>query len=179
MYFWASIAHMALPLATIGISQITANEPAVLDALHTSLGNAPGFYIFPSVGWKAGDSSAQRADAMKNYDAKLLGNPSGILIYTPPGAHSITPGQLIAEFIAELVEAFLAVWLLCQTRITSIGGRIGFVAIAGLLASLPTNVSYWNWYSFPGSYTLAYIAIQIVGFVVAGAAAAFVLRRAT
>jgi hypothetical protein len=44
------------------------------------------------------------------------------------------------------------------------------------LASLPTNVSYWNWYGFPGSYTASYMAIQIAGFVVAGIVAALVLR---
>jgi hypothetical protein len=61
--------------------------------------------------------------------------------------------------------------------ITSFGGRTGFVTIAGLLASLPTNISYWNWYGFPGSYTAGYMATQIIGFTVAGVAAAAVLRR--
>jgi hypothetical protein len=50
------------------------------------------------------------------------------------------------------------------------------VATTGILASLPTNVSYWNWYGFPGSYTASYMAIQIAGFIVAGIVAALVLR---
>ena len=79
MYFWAALAHMVLPLATVGISNISNNEPAVLDAMKTSLGNTPGFYHFPSI-----DLSAP--DGMKQYDAKLVDNPSGILIYNPPGA---------------------------------------------------------------------------------------------
>jgi hypothetical protein len=41
---------------------------------------------------------------------------------------------------------------------------------------LATNVSYWNWYGFPGSYTAAYMAIEIIGFFVAGLAAAALLR---
>jgi hypothetical protein len=48
-----------------------------------------------------------------------------------------------------------------------------------LLASLATNVSYWNWYGFPASYTLAYMSTQIVGFLVAGVAASLVLRNRT
>jgi hypothetical protein len=83
------------------------------------------------------------------------------------------------EFLVELLEAMLAVWLLAQTPITSVAGRIGFVATAGILASLPTNVSYWNWYGFPGSYTASYMAIQIAGFIVAGIVAALVLRGRT
>ena len=174
MFLWASLAHMVLPLGGVGITEITSNETALLDSMHQSLGNAPGLYMFPALGLASG---ASRNDAMKNYDAKLVTNPSGLLIYHPPGAESLTPGRLITEFLLELLEAVLAIWLLAQTGITSIGGRIGFVAAAGILASLPTNVSYWNWYGFPASYTASYMAIQIVGFAVAGAVAALVLRR--
>ena len=170
MYFWASIAHMALPLGRIGVSQINTNEPAVLDAMRTSLGPGHGLYIFPSMG------DASSPDAMKTYDAKLVDNPSGILIDNPPGAHSLTPKQLITEFLAELLEAALAVYLLSFTRLTTLTSRIAFVAAIGFLASLPTNISYWNWYSFPGSYTLAYMFTEIVGFVIAGTVAALILR---
>jgi fatty acid desaturase len=76
-----------------------------------------------------------------------------------------------------LFEAILAIWLLSRTQISSIAGRIGFVAVAGLLASLPTNISYWNWYGFPTAYTLGYMAIQIIGFAIAGTVAAFILPR--
>lgn len=76
---------------------------------------------------------------MKNYEAKLVTNPSGLLIYHPPGAKSLTPGLLVTEFLVEVMEALLAVWLLGQAGITSLGGRIGFVATAGVLASLPTK----------------------------------------
>ncbi len=63
------------------------------------------------------------------------------------------------------------------TRITSLTGRIGFITLIGLLASLATNVSYWNWYGFPASYTLSYMSTQIVGFLVAGAVASLILRN--
>jgi glycerol uptake facilitator-like aquaporin len=54
---------------------------------------------------------------------------------------------------------------------------VGFVTVIGVLASLVTNISYWNWYGFPGSYTAGYITIQIIGFFVAGLVAAALLRR--
>jgi hypothetical protein len=120
MYVWASIAHMVLPLATIGWSEISSNEQAMLSSMQTSLGQNSGLYIFPSIGWKPGDSASQRNEAMKNYDAKLVSNPSGLLIYHPPGEKSLTPGRLITEFLVELLEAVLAVWLLAQTAITSL-----------------------------------------------------------
>jgi len=44
-------------------------------------------------------------------------------------------------------------------------------------AAITTNIPYWNWYGFPGSYTVAYVGMQIVAFLVAGLVAAAVLQR--
>jgi hypothetical protein len=169
MYIWGSLAHGVLPLGTIGVREIGGDEPALLGLLHTTVGESSGLYIFPSSGQKTG--------AMKNYDQKLAANPSGLLIYHPPGEKSLTPGQLIAEFLAELCEALLATYLLAQTRLVSFAARVGFVTVAGLLASLPTNLSYSIWYGFPGNYTIGYMAIQIIGFFVAGLAIAGLTRQ--
>jgi hypothetical protein len=177
MYIWTSIAHLALPLSTAGVQEITSDEPALLAQMRSNLGDASGMYLFPSSGWKSGDSSEQRNAAMKRYSEKLATNPSGLLIYHPPGGKALTPGQLVTEFITELIEALLAVFLLAQTRLSSYFARVGFVTVTGILAALATNISYWNWYGFPGSYTAAYIVIEIVGFFVAGLAAAALLRR--
>ena len=86
---------------------------------------------------------------------------------------------LTIEFITELCEAFIVVWLLAQTRIVSFGGRVGFVTAAGILAAITTNVSYWNWYGFPGNYTVSYMFIQVVGFFLVGIVAALMFRRVT
>jgi len=178
MFVWGSLAHMVLPLASTGVREITNNEPALLAQLHGTLGETSGLYLFPASGWRPGDSSEQKAAAMKDYDQKLASNPSGLLIYHPPGQKALTPGQLITEFLAEVLEALLAVVLLAQTRLVRYAARVGFVAVAGVLASLPTNVSYWNW-GFPANYTGAYMATQIIGFVVAGLAATSLLGQRT
>lgn len=169
MFAWSSVAHVALPLGQIGIKEI-ANEPAVLSAMHTSLGEAHGMYFFPGMGQGQAD--------MKLYDQKLAANPSGILIYHPPGAQALTPGQLVTEFLTELIESLLAVFLLAQTKLTSFAARLGFVAIAGVIAALATNVSYWNWYGFPATYTVAHMGIEIVGFLSAGLVAAAMIKPA-
>jgi hypothetical protein len=168
MFVWSSVAHVALPLGQTGIKEIP-NEPAVLSAMHTSLGDAPGMYAFPGLG---------QAD-MKQYAQKLAANPSGILIYHPPGAQALTAGQLVTEFLTELIESLLVVFLLAQTQLSSFGARVGFVVIAGIVAALVTNVSYWNWYGFPTSYTAAYMAIQIVGFLCVGLMGGAMIKPAT
>jgi peptidoglycan/LPS O-acetylase OafA/YrhL len=87
-------------------------------------------------------------------------------------------GSLLSvEFVTELIAAFLAVFLLAQTRLASYAARVAFVTVIGIIAAISTNVSYWNWYGFPGDYTAAYIFIQFVGFLCVGLVAAWVLKN--
>jgi hypothetical protein len=179
MFVWVSIAHMALPLGKAGV-QNTMNDDALLTALKSTVNDTPGLYIYPSMGLGPDATHAQRNEAMKSYEAKLEKNPSGFLIYHPAGSRPMKMGKyLTIEFVTELCEALLAVWLLAQTRLVTFGGRVGFVTAAGIIAAIATNVSYWNWWGFPGSYTAAYITIQVVGFFLVGVVAAIMFRRVT
>jgi hypothetical protein len=176
MFMWMSLAHVVLPLGETGVQEMQ-NEPAVLDAMHASLGEKSGLYAFPGMGLGPDATNQQKNAAMQHYDEKLAANPSGLLVYHPPGETGMTARRLATEFLTELVEAFLVVFLLAQTRIESFGGRLAFVTVAGVVASLGTNVSYWNWYGFPANYTSVYILTQIVGFVCIGAVAGALLRK--
>ena len=176
MFIWTSIAHMALPLGEAGISEIP-NESAVLDAMKSSMGDKTGLYIFPGLGIGKDATHEQKSEAMKQMQQRIATNPSGILMYHPPGRPFGFGKSLAVEFSTEVLQAILVIWLLAQTRIESFGGRVGFVVIAGILAAITTNVSYWNWYGFPGVYTASYILIEIVGFALVGIVAAMLLRR--
>ena len=176
MFVWTSIAHMALPLGEAGISEIP-NESAVLGAMHSSIGDKSGLYIFPGLGVGKNATRQEKSEAMKQMQQRIAENPSGIMMYHPPGRQFAFGKALAVEFTTEALQAILVIWLLAQTRIGSFAGRVGFVLIAGTLAAITTNVSYWNWYGFPGVYTASYILIEIVGFVLVGVIAALVLRK--
>jgi len=176
MFIWTSIAHMALPLGEAGINEIP-NESAVLDAMKSSMGDKTGLYIFPGLGIGKDATHEQKSEAMKQVQQRIATNPSGILMYHPPGRPFGFGKSLAVEFSTEVLQAILVIWLLAQTRIESFGGRVGFVVIAGILAAITTNVSYWNWYGFPGVYTISYILIEIVGFALVGIVAAMLLRK--
>jgi len=178
MFVWSSIAHIALPLGRTGIKEIP-NEPAVLSGMQAQLGGSSGLYAFPGMGLGPNPTRQEEEAAMQQYEQKLAANPSGILIYHPPGAKALTPGQLITEFLTELAEALLLAWLLAQTALATLASRMGFVTIAALMAAISTNIPYWNWYGFPTSYTTAYISIQFVGYVLAGLVAAVILKTKT
>jgi hypothetical protein len=175
MFIWTSIAHLVLPLGETGIGEIP-NESAVLSALQSNMGDQTGLYIFPSLGVGKNATRQEKNEAMKQIAAKAASGPSGLLMYHP--TRPFTFGKWMGiEFGTELVEAILAVFLLAQTRIASFVGRIGFVLVAGILAAITTNVSYWNWYGFPSVYVGNYMIIQVVGFLCVGIVAAVVLRK--
>lgn len=175
MFIWSFIAHDLLPLGEIGMRQFRDEGP-MLDAMKTNLGDAEGLYHFP--GHRAGPNATrqEKEDAMKRAMEKAASGPSGILLYHPTRQFSF--GKLLGvEFATELIEAILVVFLLAQTRVSSFGGRVGFVFVAGILAAIATNVSYWNWYGFPSVYTASYMFIQVIGFLCVGLIAALVLRN--
>jgi hypothetical protein len=176
MFVWTSIAHMALPLGEAGIGEIP-NESAVLSAMQSSMGDKTGLYIFPGLGVGKNATREEKNEAMKQMQQRIAANPSGILMYHPPGRQFAFGKSLVIEFSTEMLQAILVIWLLAQTRIGSLAGRLGFVLIAGILAAITTNVSYWNWYGFPGGYTASYMLIEIVGFVLVGVIAGLVLRQ--
>lgn len=176
MFIWTSIAHMALPLGEAGLGEIP-NESAVLSAMQSNIGDQTGLYIFPGPGQGKNATRQEKNEAMKHMGEKIATNPSGILMYHPPGRPLVLGKLLGVEFGTELLEAILVVFLLAQTRIASFAGRVGFVLVAGILAAIATNVSYWNWYGFPCVYTASYMFIQIVGFFLVGIVAAFMLRK--
>jgi hypothetical protein len=176
MFIWTAIAHMALPLGEAGIGEIS-NESAVLSAMQSNIGDQTGLYIFPGMGVGKNPTRQEKSEAMKHMAEKIAANPSGILMYHAPGRPFTLGKSLGIEFATELLEAILVVLLLAQTRFASFGGRVGFVLVAGIMAAIATNVSYWNWYGFPSVYIGSYMLIQIIGFFIVGIVAALVLRK--
>ncbi|MGZ4985452.1 MAG: hypothetical protein ACXV8A_05125 [Chthoniobacterales bacterium] len=177
MFFWSFIAHMVLPLGYVGISGMP-NESAVTAAMKASIGDRAGFYIFPAGGAGPDASKEEREAAMKSVAADYENQPTGILVYRPAGARSFAFGKwLCREFIFEVVESLLAVYLLAQAGIASFAKRVLFVTIVGVVAAITTNMSYWNWYGFPKIYTMGYMTTQVVGFLCAGIVAALIIKN--
>jgi hypothetical protein len=176
MFVWTSVAHMILPLGATGVQELP-NEAVVLSTLHSALGETSGLYLFPGFGVGPDATRQQQREAMQHYQVKLDANPSGLLVYHPPGAKSLTGKQLATEFFAELIEAIIVVFLLAQTRLSTFASRVGFVVLAGLMAAITTNISYWNWYGFPSNYSFSYMCVEIFGYLIVGLVAAFILKN--
>jgi hypothetical protein len=168
MFVMMSILHGS-PIAQIGVSQMTNDTPA-LDALQKATNNKPGFYIFPAVDMKAKDAMAQMTARMKV-------EPFGIMAYQPPGAvGGFSPLLLVREYAKELVQSVLAATLLSFALLATYWSRVGFVVAIGVISTMTTNLSYWNWYAFPTNYTLANMTIEVASFLAAGLAIAALLK---
>ena len=126
--------------------------------MQSSMGEKTGLYIFPGLGVGENATRDEKNAAMKQMQQRMAANPSGILMYHPPGRQFAFGKSLAVEFSTEVLQAILVIALLTQTRIGTFPSRVGFVVLAGILAAITTNVSYWNWYGFPASMT-SYILV--------------------
>jgi hypothetical protein len=172
-FLWSFVAHDLLPLGKTGIKEIP-NEQAVLNSMKANMPE-DGLYLLPGLGLPENATRAQQSAAMEARMHKFETGPSGLLVYHP-SLHFSFGKALVVELGTNIFQVLLAVILLGQTRIVNFVGRWRFITIAGLLAAIGTNVSYWNWYGFPGSYTLAYISTVAMGFVFAGLVAAAIVK---
>jgi hypothetical protein len=172
-FAWSSIAHLATGLGETGIQEIP-NEQAVVGVIKSNI-SSDGFYFFPGTGVPNPTHSERMAAMQKKAEQHYVG-PSGILIYHPEHPFGLDPKQLLTELGTNIVQVLLAAFLLGQTTLASFAARWRFVTIAGVLAAISTNVSYWNFYGFPGTYTMAYICMIAMGFVCAGLVVALMVR---
>ena len=172
-FFWSFVAHDVLPLGKAGIKEVP-NEPAVLAAMKANMPEN-GLYLLPGLGIPENATRAQQSAAMEARMHKVETGPSGLLAYHPSLQFSFGKA-LVTELGTNILQVLLAVILLGQTSLISFAARWRFITVAGILAAISTNISYWNWYGFPGSYTLAYICTVAMGFVFAGLVAAAIVK---
>lgn len=167
MFVWLFVAHEFLPLGELGVQEIP-NEAPVLSAMQSSIPQA-GLYLFPGFGLGPNPTPAQRNAAMPAYMRKYEQSPHGILVYHPASGPFNFGASLAREGALNLLEGLLAAWLVSYAAAgRAYSQRAGFVVILGVLASVTTNVEYWNWYDFPGNYVGGYMVTQIIGFTLVG-----------
>jgi hypothetical protein len=170
VFFWGFVAHMLLPLGHIGFERPTAEDP-VIAALAQNL-PARGIYTIPGI---APEQMYDEA-AMAAYEAKAAANAYALVIYRPD-VHGFAMGPMLGTEVAtNVVSAFLAAWVMGLAGLT-FGRRVGIATGMGLFAWLVVSVPYWNWYVFPLDFTLANLATNVVGWLLAGLAMAWWLGR--
>jgi hypothetical protein len=169
IFFWGFVAHMLLPLGEMGLQAIP-NEEALTAAMKNDV-REPGLYFVP--GRDMGKSQSQ--EEMQAHMEKIVKGPYGFLVIYPNGRDASLSKRLPIEFGTNVLCALLAAILVSQLRPGFIV-RVACVTLVGILASTMTLVPYWNWYGFPTDFTLAQIAENTVGWLLAGLVLASIVR---
>jgi len=165
LFFWGGLYHDALPFGFIGIQEIP-QEQAVVNTIKTNI-PTPGLYLFPGSGLPADARFSQKKAAMQ----KVMQGPAtahGVVIYQGVGSVALGMGQLVTECATNILQALLVAFLLAQAGLRRYASRLGFVFVLGLLAAITTNISYWNWYGFPSSFTLSTMFAVVMGYFIVG-----------
>ena len=172
MFIWGVAAHMALGLGSVGIGQ-PVNETVALSGLQDGLGDQPGVYLLPSLDPKQmGDAAVVRA-----YSIKAVRSPYAWVVYQPRGTDMMQMGPQIGRQWASDTLASLALAFVMGLAVVSFRRRVAIAAAAAVFAWLSSMLPYWNWYRFPLDCTLAALAEQLIGWLLAGAAMAWWLGR--
>ena len=179
LFIWGALSHMVFQLGVVGIQSLPTEE-ATLPALRGAV-KQPGFYFFPGMDMAAIRAMPkEQADAAtKQWTEKWKAGPRGVLVIhpEPTSAEPMTAGtlgrQLGVDVIAGLLVAFLMSQLSTTTRYSC---RVGFSTAIGFLTGWIICVPYWNWYGFPGNFTMAQVADRTIGFALLGLAMAAIVN---
>jgi hypothetical protein len=165
LFVWSAIAHMATPLGTAGLS-VLPNEDAVRNAMRTNIPRS-GLYLFPAPDL----SGKMTTEQQKTWEAKLRSGPTGLLAYNAQGGEGLSARRLIAELISNVLAAAIAAILLSMMTAPYMA-RVFSTALLALFAFLTIAASRWIWDSYPTAFVAAELAMEFIGWFVAGLAIA-------
>jgi hypothetical protein len=174
VFVWGAISHMALPLGKVGFSHLPDQE-SVAEVLRAQV-HEPGLYFLPDLPTDPRRTGAQKAADEEAWRGAYRRGPSGILVIDPAGKDPLSPRTLVIELVTNILGAAIAALLLTMARIPSFWARVLFVTMLGAFASVAIDLSYWNWYGFPDSYTVAAFFDQVLGWFFGGLVLAWIVR---
>jgi len=126
-----------------------------------------GVYILPGAAPVEGMSAEQKKAAQSALMAKMQKGPIMFAAIRRDSFGSY-PRGLIIQLLCLMAAAFLLTWMLLQTSGLSYAGKVIFLAVAGLAASVIVDLPNWNWWGFSGSFTLINLADSTLTWMFAG-----------
>jgi len=174
MFFWGFVAHMLLPLGEVGMVEAPLpQQEAVIATLKDNLQQGAGVYIVPMEMAAMGDKDKAAA-----FGARALANPYAFIVYQPQGTDVMNQmgSNLGIEWATNTLSALLAAFLVSFAAV-GFGKRVLLVLVAGVFGWVTNAVPMWNWYRFPADFTGAALVEQGVGWLLAGLAIAWALKR--
>lgn len=169
MFVWGAFSHLVLPFEREALKPVP-NETAVLSTFGSNL-TAPGMYAFPWIDMSGKVPAAEQ----QAWNQKLANGPSGLLIYRPNGGESISPRQLVSEFVSNMLAALFGALILVQLP-GSFGRRVLSMAAIGIAAWLSISVSQWIGYGFSTPFLVGDLVDQFGGWLFAGVGMSMLIK---
>lgn len=174
MFFGGFVAHTLLPLGETGLIQASREQQdAVLVSMRQNFQDGEGIYILPM------DREAWTDETKaKPFGERALANPYAFVVYQPQGKDMLNNmgGNLGKEWLTNTLSALLAAFLVSFAAV-GFGKRVQLITLLGVFGWLANAVPMWNWYRFPSDFILAGLVVQGIGWLLAGFAIAWALRR--
>jgi hypothetical protein len=169
LFFWGFVSHMLLPLGEMGMQSLRQEE-GVAAALKNDV-IEPGLYFLPGRDM----SKKPTQEEMQAHMEKVAKGPYAFMVVYPAGRDTSLGKRLPIELGTNVVCALLAAMIVSQLR-PGFFVRVACVTLIGVLASVMSDVPFWNWYGFPTDFTLAQLIEHSVGWLLAGIALAAIVR---
>lgn len=171
LFFWGFVANMLLPLGELGYEYPVAEDP-VLSTLQTNLPRE-GVYIVPGL---TAEQYADPAQA-EAFGKKTAASPYAFIVYQPQGENAMDMlDELGLQLASTIVASGLMAWVLGLAP-WGFGKRVTVSTVLGVFAWVAVAVPLWTWYRFPADYIGGMLVQQLVGWLLAGIAIAWVLGR--
>lgn len=172
VFIWGMLSWMVFPWHQNCFKKFS-NESEVARAVSH---NAPtcGMYILPNT-FKY-DSNTSQSEMNKGM-AMMEKGPFMFACVQPNGMGKMSIKPFIISLIIQIIGAFIATWMLLQTKGLAFRQKVFFITLFGLGAGVICLLPCWNWWGFPGSYVLMNIVDLVIAWFLAGLAIAKVLKK--
>ncbi len=174
-FLWSNVSWEILPWHERTL--LTFQDEDAVGRVVTEHAASSGVYLFPAGPKQAGMTKEQKKAAEAAAWEKMQKGPVVFAAIRREGFTSaaFTRG-IMAQFLTQVIAAFLLTWMLLKTSGLSYWGRVGFLTVAGLAAGVISDLPNWNWWGFSGSYTTVAVVDSALTWYIAGLVIARVAR---
>jgi len=172
VFIWGMFSWMVFPWHQSALHKFT-NESDVADVIKD---NAPvaGVYVLPNTfSYNEGTSQEEMAKGMQRMEK----GPFMFATVRPSGMGKMTMAPFVLGLILQIFGAFIATWMLMQTKGLSFKRRVGFVTLFGVGVAVLGQLPDWNWWGLSGAYVATNMADLIIGWFLAGLGIAKILKK--
>jgi hypothetical protein len=169
-FVWSFISWDVLPWHEKQLRSFQ-NEDEV-SAIISSHAPQSGNYLLPTGPSQEGMTSDQKKAAEEIRMQKMQKGPLVFAAIRKEGFGSF-PMVLLTQLLCQMFAALLLTWMLLQTTGLSYARRVAFLGVAGLAASVISDLPNWNWWG----YSAAYTAVNLVDYTLTWMLAGLVIAK--